>query len=245
MKYLRYARFGTIITLLLALLLAPGTILAQSTVDLAVHYVEGAPVENEIAYNVNVYLSAVGGTGNPIKDLTANSFTVTEDSQKVEVQSLELAENEPISIALVMDTSGSMAGTKINDAKTAASNFISSLEDNDQAAFLTFDEIIKPQTDFTSDRGTIRDRIALIDANPGAGTCLYDAAYQAVQLASTLPSGRRAVILFTDGVDETSTGGRACSVHTTDDVINLASEGGTRTPIYTLGRHGAQQLSPL
>jgi VWFA-related protein len=229
------ARFGTLIALLLALLVVPGTIHAQSTVDLAVHYVEGMPIENEIAYNVNVYLSAVGGTGIPIKDLTANSFTVTEDSQKVEVLGLELAENEPINIALVMDTSGSMAGTKIKDAKSAASNFISNLDANDRAAFLTFDEIIKPQTDFTSDRGIILDRIALVDANPNAGTCMYDAAYQAVQLASTLPSGRRAVILFTDGVDETSTGGRACSVHTVDDVIGLASEGGTRTPIYTLG----------
>ena len=235
MKYHGLPGFGTIITLLFAFILVPATARAQSTINLALHYVEGTPAGDEIAYNVNAYLSVVGGTGNPIKDLTVNSVIVTEDSQKVKVQSLELADDEQINIALVMDTSGSMAGTKINDAKKAASNFISSLENDDRAALLTFDDIIKTLTDFQSNNSTIRDRIALIDANPGAGTCLYDAAYQAVQLASTLPSGRRAVILFTDGVDETSAGGRACSVHTIDDVINIASEGGTRTPIYTLG----------
>lgn len=235
MKYRRLAGLGAIVAFLFVSILSPSTILAQSTIDLAVHYVEGVPAENEIAYNVNVYLSIVGGTGAPIKDLTINSITVTEDSQKVEVRDLNLADDEPISIVLVMDTSGSMAGPKINDAKTAASNFISRLEGHDRAALLTFDEVIKPQVEFTTDHTAVRERIALIEAKSGAGTCLYDAAYRAVQLASSLPSGRRAVILFTDGVDETASGGRACSVHTTEDVINIASEGATRTPIYTLG----------
>jgi hypothetical protein len=54
-------------------------------------------------------------------------------------------------------------------------------------------------------------------------------------MTSTLPSGRRAIVLFTDGVDQTPTSSKPCSVHTLDDVINLASSGGTRTPIYTLG----------
>ena len=39
-----------------------------------------------------------------------------------------------------------------------------------------------------------------------SGTCLYDAAYQAVEMASTTPPGRRAVVLFTDGKDETASG---------------------------------------
>ena len=73
-----------------------------------------------------------------------------------------------------------------------------------------------------------------MDATRGAGTCLYDAAYQAVQMTATVPSGRRAVVLFTDGVDETPSGA-PCSVHDADDVINIATEAGTRTPLYTLG----------
>jgi VWFA-related protein len=233
MKILRLIQ----IALLTALLLAPPPVAAraQTSIDLAVHYIEGTPLKEEIAYRVNVYLSIVSATGLPIKDLNLNALTITEDSQKIEAQSLRLVEDEPISLVLVMDTSGSMVGAKIRDAKAAAANFVSRLQVGDQAALMTFDESIKIHTNFTPNPTEILDRLALIDAAPGTGTCLYDAAYRAIQAASTLPSGRRAVILFTDGVDETASGGRACSVHTIDDILNAASQGSTRTPLYTLG----------
>lgn len=234
MNQIRPARLGALAALLATLLSVPIHALAQSTIDLTVHYVEGVPAQDEIAYDVNVYLSVFDGSGNPLRDLTTDSITAAEDSQKVELQNLRLAD-EPIAMILVMDTSGSMSGPKIADAKTAASNFISGMKEGDRAAIITFDDDIKLQMDFTANRADLRDRIARIDAVPGAGTCLHDAAYQAVQLASTLPSGRRAVILFTDGVDETASGGRACSVHTLQDVVDLASQGGTRSPIYALG----------
>lgn len=205
-----------------------------TSIDLVVHYVEGSPAENEIAYDVNIYLSIVDSTGNPIKDLTTDSLTVTEDSQKVEITSLDLASEEPISIVLVMDTSGSMSGTGATAAKIAASNFISRMGNDDRVAIVTFDNTVKTKINFTTDHIAALNQISLIEVVRGAGTCLYDAAYQAIQMASTLPSGQRAVILFTDGVDETSSG-VVCSTHTTEDVINIASEGGTRTPIYTLG----------
>lgn len=232
MKLLRLIQ---IVLLSVFLLSHPAAASAQASLDLAVHYIEGMPLQDEIAYQVNVYLSLVGGTGLPIKDLTLNALTITEDSQKIEAQSLRLVEDEPISLVLVMDTSGSMVGVKIKDAKAAAANFISRLQAGDQVALLTFDESIKAHTNFTSNPAEILDRLALIDAAPGSGTCLYDATYRAIQTASALPSGRRAVILFTDGVDETASGGRACSVHTVDDILNAATQGSTRTPLYTLG----------
>ncbi|MCK6539603.1 MAG: VWA domain-containing protein [Anaerolineales bacterium] len=234
MKQIRPARLGALIALLAVSLFGSIHALAQSTIDLTVHYVEGFPAEGEIAYDVNVYLSVFDGSGNPVRDLTTDSITAAEDSQKVELRNLRPAD-EPIAVILVMDTSGSMSGPKIADARSAASNFIGEMKENDRAAIMTFDENVKLQMDFTANHTDIRDRLARIDASPGSGTCLHDAAYQAVQLASTLPSGRRAVILFTDGVDETASGGRACSVHTLQDVVELASQGGTRTPIYALG----------
>jgi hypothetical protein len=71
-----------------------------------------------------------------------------------------------------------------------------------------------------------------INAVPNAGTCLYDAAFQAVELAAGTASGRRAVILFTDGKDETYNGGK-CSFHEVQDVIDLAKT--ASVPVYTLG----------
>jgi VWFA-related protein len=232
-KQISIIRSSLITSLILGLTLF-SPVWAQSTVDLVVHYVEGAPAEQEIGYDVSVFLSVVDSVGNPVKDLTAVSFTVTEDSQKVEISGLELASDDPINVVLVMDTSGSMSGPAIAAAKTAASNFIAALGGEDNVAVITFDDTVKNQIDYTTDHGAARQQVALIDAVRGAGTCLYDAAYQAIQMSATLPSGRRAVILFTDGVDEKSSGG-TCSVHTPDDVIRLGSEGGTRTPVYTLG----------
>jgi VWFA-related protein len=223
-----------VILIMLAAAGSTGQVIAQSTVDLVVHYIEGAPAAQDVAYDVNVYLSVVDSAGNPIKDMTADSFTVTEDSQKVDIADLALVTDDPVNVVLVMDTSGSMGGTGINSAKTAASNFVTGLGAEDRVAAITFDNTIKTLIDFTTDHKAARDQIALVDVVRGSGTCLYDAAYQAIQMASTLPSGRRAVILFTDGVDETSNHG-ICSSHTADDVIDIASEGGTRTPVYTLG----------
>lgn len=207
---------------------------AQSTVDLAVHYVEGVPSAEGISYDVSVYLSVMDSAGNPVKDLTADEFVVAEDSKKVEITGLDLANEEPVNLVLALDTSGSMNGSGINAAKAAASNFISNLGQKDLVAVLTFNDIIQTSIDFTTDHNAARDQIALAESKRGAGTCLYDAAYQAVQMSSTLPAGRRAVVLFTDGVDETSSGD-ICSSHNADDVIDLASDGATRTPVYTLG----------
>jgi Ca-activated chloride channel family protein len=221
----------------MALFAIRGVVSAQSVIDLVVHYVEGVPAEGEIAYDVKVYLSAVDGTGSPIKDLSISSLTVSEDSQKVQIGNLELVKDEPINLVIVLDVSGSMVGPGIEAAKNAATNFITSLGGEDRVAIITFDQNVTTQLDFTADHTTARSQLTEIQAERGAGTCLYDATYQAVQMASTLPSGRRAVILFTDGVDETSIGA-VCSTHTLGDVINIASDGGTRTPIYSLGMGG-------
>jgi VWFA-related protein len=223
-----------VILIMLAVAGSAGRVTAQSTMDLVVHFVEGAPAEQDVSYDVNVYLSVVDAVGSPIKDLTSESFTVVEDSQKVEITDLTLVSDDPVNVVLVLDTSGSMGGTGINSAKTAASNFVAGLGNEDRVAVITFDNTIKSQIDFTTDHNAARDRIALVEVVRGSGTCLHDAAYQAIQTAATLPSGRRAVILFTDGVDETPNGA-VCSSHTADDVINIASAGGTRAPVYTLG----------
>ena len=101
-------KFWWVIILMLIALAIPGAVLAQSSVDLVVHYVEGVPSQEQIAYDVNVYLSVVTSAGNPIKDLNAENFTVSEDSQQVAVAGVELAKDEPINLVLLMDTSGSM-----------------------------------------------------------------------------------------------------------------------------------------
>ena len=229
-----FRAFSILLVLIIAGTLGGRPVLAQSSIDTVIHYVEGTPSEDKIAYEVTAYVSVADSTGNPIKDLKPEDFSLAEDSRKVEALSADLVPDAPINLVLLLDTSGSMTGPGITAAKAAASNFIAGLGKDDRVAVATFDNNIKTIIDFTTDHKAARDELSLVDARRGAGTCLYDAAYQAVQMTATVPSGRRAVVLFTDGVDEKASGG-TCSLHDADAVVNIATESGTRSPLYTLG----------
>ena len=223
-----------IAVLILVSLLLPTRSFAQSTVDLVVHYVEGLPQEARDAYDVKAYLSVVDEDGNAIKDLEIEDFTVTEDSQSVEITSLALVKDEPINIVLVLNNSRTMRGPAMAASIQAARAFVASRDANDQVAVLTYNDVNETIIDFTTDHQDVQDEIERIQAVSNTGACLYDAVYQAVQMAASLPGGRRAIVLLTDGKDM-SIQGTACSSMTVDDVIDAAAEGGMRVPIYTLG----------
>jgi len=225
----------SIILLLIALLFSMHTNgLAQSTVNLIAHYVEVIPSDDGNSYNVRLYLSVLDSSGSLVPDLSPEAFIVKEDGQQVEIQSFGLLVEEPTNIVLVLDTSGSMDGIYIQDARKAAADFMSGLKSNDQVALLTFDDQVKIRSEFTADHSAITKVLEAINATSGSGTCLYDAAHSAVEMFSTLPTGNRAVILFTDGRDETANGAK-CSKHKFEDVIDIASRGELRTPIFTVG----------
>src|SRR5262245_9967925 len=210
MRINRLATSTTIMLLVAFLLSIPTSSLAQSAVNLIAHYVEVVPAADGISYNVNVYLSVLDTSSNPVGDLQLEHFTILEDGQKVEIQSAARVTEEPTNVVLVMDTSGSMDGAFIEAARKAAASFISGLKSNDQVAILTFDDQVKIRMDFNTDQSILASEIETISAKSGSGTCLYDAAYTAVEMFSKQSSGNRAVILFTDGRDETPTGAR-CS----------------------------------
>jgi VWFA-related protein len=207
---------------------------AQNKIDLTVHYVDGSPLADQLAYDVSVFFSALDVSGNPIKDLQAQNMTVSEDSKAYSIDSLSLASDEPINVVLVLDTSGTMVGGKIIAARKAADAFVAGLNSQDRVAVITFNQNINTVVDFSTDHAAVRQKIASVDAIPNAGTCLYDAAYQAAQMTASLPRGRRSIILLTDGVDETASGG-VCSTYTLDDVTDIATRGSLRVPIYTIG----------
>lgn len=206
---------------------------AQSNVTLLLHDVTVQPIAGTATYDVALYFSLLDSGGNPIKDAAAGDFILTEDDRQVQIASLSLADDEPISVTILLDTSGSMTSDKMDAARRAAAKFISDLQGGDRVAVLTFDNTTVPQIDFTGDHTAARQRVELVQSTPGGGTCLYDALYQTIQMTAQEPAGRRAIIILTDGVDEA--GGKPCSYYTADDVIGLATEKNTRVPIYTIG----------
>ena len=224
------------VALLLALvgsLAAPAAIQAQSTGEVIVHYVEGSPLPSGIGFDVKVYVSVFDSSGNAIPDLKAENFSILEDSQYASVDRIQSASYEPVNLILLIDTSASMQGAKMKAAREAAQAFAGGINADDQIAVLTFDNQVKRVLDFTNDRKRAQDHLSRVDINPSGGTCLFDAAYDAAQLASTLPPGRRAIILLSDGYDEIINR-QPCSVHTIDDVLKIAGEGSTRVPVHTI-----------
>jgi len=120
--------FLTCLCLTVFLTSAPLRVLAQGTIQVVVHYVEGKPLPGKAAYQTQVFATVYDAMGNPVEDLQVANFTVSEDSRKVELEKVEKVGDIPLNVVLVLDTSGTMIGQNIEQAKQAAGTFINSLE---------------------------------------------------------------------------------------------------------------------
>ncbi len=174
---------------------------------------------------IKSYVSVTDNTGNPISGLTSSNFTVTENSAVRTPITVTTAggTGSTISVALVIDKSGSMAGQPLTDAQTAANSFVNNMQTNDKGAVISFDDIITVNLGFTTDKTALKNAINSIVS--GNNTAIYDALYQAVDLTK-LQTGRKAVILMTDGADNSST-------HSMTDAISYAIL--NSIPVYTIG----------
>lgn len=196
---------------------------------------------------VQLDLTARDANGVPLRDLSVANFSVTEDKTQtpLSLEKLETVVNPdiPLSIILVLDTSGSMKGKPLADMQSAATRFVDRLGAQDRIALLTFHDIVNldepfPQldaareVDFTSDKQAIYPVIDGLTAN--GSTPLYDAVYKAVRIAAKQPAGNRAVLLMTDGRDEGVGGaGRGSKIANAEDAIAEANR--ANIPIFVIG----------
>jgi len=207
---------------------------AQEPVSVVIHNVEAQPLPTGDAYEVTAFLSVLDAQGAPIPGLQASDFDIREDGSEVERFEVGPAEGG-VRLVLVIDTSGSMAAEgKMNAVKEAAAALIGGLGAEDQVALVSFNESPKVEINLTPDLTAVQNFVALLGPVAGSGTCLWDAGYEAVQIASAIELGRRAVILLTDGIDELPQGG-PCSQKTLDDVVGLATDTTVRVPVFTVG----------
>lgn len=246
---------SVLIILLLPLSLATTQMLvyAQSGGDLTISYIEAEPIPEESVYEVRAYVSVVDAHGVPVLDLDRDAFSVLESGSEVEITDVGKSV-EGMSILLMLDVSGSMLGmargeyqTKLGAAQAAADSFVQALDAADSVAIMSFGEDNTVEIGFTNDHNAVRNAIYELEAVAGQGTCLYNAAFDAVKRLADAPPGNRALVLFTDGIDETQTG-QVCSHMTFDDVVERATARTTRVPIYTIAlgqRVNEQELARL
>jgi VWFA-related protein len=130
--------------------------------------------------------------------LAARDFAVTEDGQPVTIDDFAGAAG-PISTVLVIDRSDSMdENDKIEGAQDAARSFVEQMRPGDQTELITFNQTASVAERFTSSQDDLLRAIDHIDAE--GGTALYDSMVAGVD-ALKQASGRRALLLLTDGQD--------------------------------------------
>ncbi|MGH9970632.1 MAG: VWA domain-containing protein [Pyrinomonadaceae bacterium] len=151
---------------------------------------------------VTLPVSVTDRNGKYIPNLNKEDFRLWEDDVEQEV-AFFASVDKPFSLVLMLDTSGSTR-FRIEDIQDAAITFVNQLRPDDRVMVVSFDDDIRVLTDFTGDRGRLRN--AIRRTRTGDGTKLYDAVDMVINQQLSRVTGRKAVVLFTDGVDTTSRG---------------------------------------
>lgn len=144
-----------------------------------------------------------------IGGLVKENFSVFEDNVQQEVAYFT-NEAQPFTVALVLDMSYSTT-FKITDIQNAAIAFIDQLRPEDKVMVISFDEEVHMLCEATNDRKRIYG--AIRSTKIATGTSLYEAVDLTMNSRLRSIKGRKAIVLFTDGVDTTS--------RTSHDIENL------------------------
>ncbi|MCC7124078.1 MAG: VWA domain-containing protein, partial [Acidobacteria bacterium] len=151
---------------------------------------------------INVTATVTDRTGRFLAGLTKDDFVVYEDDQPVEITHFS-AESAPVSLGIVLDTSGSMQGDKWNSARDAIDRFLAQLAGEDDDFFLySFSGGVKLLQDWTNDRQAISWSLGRV--RPNGGTAMYDAVAEAVPMAHGGRNRKKAVVIISDGNDTSS-----------------------------------------
>jgi Ca-activated chloride channel homolog len=139
-----------------------------------------------------------------LTELTRDDFRVLENGAPQQVIDF-YPEDRPIALAILIDTSGSMRD-QMPQVHAAAGAFVDTLRGEDQALVIDFDDKVYLIQDLTSDRDKLKEAITSTEAI--GGTSLYDALHAAYRKLGTI-TGRKAIVILSDGDDTTSQFGYA------------------------------------
>jgi VWFA-related protein len=193
----------------------------QSSVSPDGETVEGDVIRFDTSL-VTVPVTVLDRNGRYVPQLRRENFRIYENGQEQKIAYFATTDS-PFSVVLLIDTSGSTQ-LRLDDIQDAAINFVSKLKPSDSVMVMSFDDRIKVECKATTDRDVISR--AIRRTRTGGGTRLYDAVEDILKKQLQTIAGRKAVVLFTDGVDTTSH--RA----TYETTLRLAEE--SDAPIYSV-----------
>jgi Ca-activated chloride channel family protein len=181
---------------------------------------------------INVTATVTDRSGRFAGRLTKDDFLIYEDNKPVEVTHFN-ADRTPVSLGIVVDTSGSMVGEKWSSAVSSIDRFFRMMNDELDEFFLyRFSANADIVLDWTNDRDRLATMVGRI--HPNGGTAMYDAVAEAVPMAQSGQNRKKAVVIISDGNDTASR---------TDagDVKRIIRE--TEVLVYAVGIDGQGQAT--
>jgi|ERR1041385_5660146 Ca-activated chloride channel family protein len=152
---------------------------------------------------VNVLFTVADGRGKFVRNLAKEDFRVYEDDRVQDISNFSTETNLPLNIAFLVDSSGSVRD-KLRFEKQAADKFFSSAlrPGKDKALVMSFDTKTVPLQDYTDNPSLLSTALQKIIA--GGSTSLYDAVFEAAVRRLAGQTGRRVILVISDGMDNSS-----------------------------------------
>ena len=159
---------------------------------------------------VNVLATVRNKTGALIGDLGKDDFLLAEDGRPQSIRHFSRETDLPLTLGLMVDTSGSQQRV-MNAERGACLRFLDQVvrEQKDRVFIMQFDSTLQMRQDLTSSVGKLDDALAYVDTETqrqlrlrgSAGTLLYDAVAGVSDTVMSKQTGRKALIVLSDGVD--------------------------------------------
>ncbi|HXO18889.1 MAG TPA: VWA domain-containing protein [Thermoanaerobaculia bacterium] len=144
-----------------------------------------------------LFVTVVGGGSKRVLNLDRSDFRIVDNGVEQKLVTFERGEI-PFNAVLLMDTSESMRGARLEGSRAGARAFLAGMKDVDEASLLLFSDRLLAATPFTSDRKVFD--LPLQGTSAEGGTAINDHLYLALKLLDG-QVGRGAIILFSDGTD--------------------------------------------
>jgi Ca-activated chloride channel homolog len=173
---------------------------------------------------VTVGVRVTDSRGHNVLGLKAQDFSIFDDGIARNIEFFS-SEEQPITLGILLDRSFSMSyNRKLERAKEAAGALIRSAHEGSEYFYFAFDDQVRLQSDFTTDRERVHSAIQRTDL--GDGTSLYDAIVEGLALCSRAQLPRQALVIISDGADQHSR-------HELQETMRIVRE--SEMQIYTIG----------
>lgn len=191
-------------------------------------------VDNSRFPNVTVYVSVTNAAGEPV-GVDPATIQISESGQVMQPVGIQGGgaavggEIVPVTTMLVIDISGSMdKGNKMDAAKDAAKAYVSGMRQGDQAGLIAFDTQVYRVQEVTSDKAALTAEIDGLKT--GSDTAMYNGILEATKALEGI-SGRKAILVLSDGLDNKSSA-------TEEDIVTTVDPSGLTISAIGFGEPG-------